>query len=215
MTPQAPSWVSEPWQNYAKTTTGLMDTTLASPMGPTDLQKQAYAGAGSLGLLKDVNLDPYLSPYTNDVIVTATNDLDVARKRALLGNSAASINGGTQAWMGDRAGVADSLTNEGFLAQIASMSAQLRQQAYENAQRAAQGDIENARANALLQSDLGDKEQANSPEEMRIKRLAQFAALLGQIPAELFTPKVTDSSSKGSGMSTGFDASFSSKYGFQ
>jgi hypothetical protein len=122
----------------------------ANPIGARTINGVGPVSAGSInaspinvGMLKDVNLSDYMNPYTQSVIDAGVTDLNSARQRAIVGNSAASAAGGGNAWNGDRAGVADSETNKGFLDSVSSFVANQRQAGYQNAQQAALQDINN------------------------------------------------------------------------
>jgi hypothetical protein len=94
------------------------------------------------GQLSNTNLQPYMNPYTQDVTNTTLQQLDMQRRQALNGNTAAATaQGGEGAWNGSRAGVADSLTNKAFADTAASTLAGLNSQNFGQAQGAAQQDI--------------------------------------------------------------------------
>lgn len=191
------------------------------------------------GLLGDTDLSKYLNPYTDDVINSSVNDLDSARKRAINGNSSnATLVGGSGAWQNDRAGVADSETNRGFLDQVSSLVSNLRNTGYTNAQTAASGDLDrsaagaqfrlgaanqlssqgvsadaNARANLGTLSDLGATQrtinQENDPYAILLKKLADYGGLLGQIPIDAFSGSTTAGSQTTTGSGSKIGASAS------
>lgn len=160
-TPTVAPFLASPWQGYTDKVNALLGANPASFTTPASgLQTSAFTraaqGNGSVtpqsvsaqtvtpGMLSGIDLTPYLNPYTQDVIDTSINDLNRARQIAINGNSVnATQQGGANAWLSDRAGVADAETNRGFLDQVASLTANLRNQGYANAQQGAQYDIGN------------------------------------------------------------------------
>jgi len=74
-----------------------------------------------------------MNPFTGEVINSATTDIERARRMAGVADSAKAAAAG--AFGGSRAGVADSLTNEAYDRTSSATLADLRQKAYENAQR--------------------------------------------------------------------------------
>ena len=166
-TPNVPSWLQGPAQSYYSQVGNLIGNQ-ANTYGPTANQIAAFSGAQSLtspnsainggidatrsllnyapgsvsaGQLSDTDLSAYMNPYTQNVIDTSMNDLNTARQRAISGGQGQATAAG--AYGGSRHGVADALTNEGFLSQAASLSANLRNTGYNNAQNAALTDIGN------------------------------------------------------------------------
>lgn len=166
-TPNVPSWLQGPAQSYYSQVGNLIGNQ-ANTYGPTANQSAAFSGAQSLtspnsainggidatrsllnyapgsvsaGQLSDTDLSAYMNPYTQNVIDTSMNDLNTARQRAISGGQGQATAAG--AYGGSRHGVADALTNEGFLSQAASLSANLRNTGYNNAQNAALTDIGN------------------------------------------------------------------------
>ena len=109
---------------------------------------QAIAGAQNAGNYTPQNvqagtmpgsdLSGYMNPYQDQVINSGLDKLDMFRQRALVGNSQAA---GPGAWGGSRHGVADSLTNEGFIDQAGSWLSNMLQGGYDRATGLAQGDI--------------------------------------------------------------------------
>lgn len=208
-TPQVQSFLAQPWQNYTDKVSGLLGSDPSSYTTPAStLQTSAFSramqGNGSVtpGLLSDANLDPYFNKYTQDVIDTSTNDLDRARRMAIVGNSAASAGAGANAWMGDRAGVADSETNRGFLDQVANLTANLRNTGFQNAQQGAMFDIGNGidaqkynidarRQDTDQMANLGDQQRQidaqNNPQSAQLNLMAAIQSLLSGVPIGAFT----------------------------
>jgi hypothetical protein len=90
-------------------------------------------------MLRDVNLEPYFSPFTQDVIDRTVTDNERARQIALVSNDQQATS--AKAFGGSRSGVLGALTNEAWDRNTLSALAGLRQGAFENAQNAALGDI--------------------------------------------------------------------------
>ena len=209
-TPQVQSFLAQPWQDYTSKAAGLLNTDPSSYTTPASaLQRSAFSramqGNGSVtpGLLSEANLDPYFNKYTQDVIDTSINDLNRARRMAIVGNSAnATLGGGSNAWMGDRAGVADSETNRGFLDQAANLTANLRNTGFQNAQQGAMFDIGNGidaqkynidarRQDTDQMANLGDQQRQidaqNNPASARLNLMAAIQSLLSSVPIGAFT----------------------------
>lgn len=94
------------------------------------------------GMLRDTDLSAYMNPYTQTVIDTSLADLSRARdvQRVADNQSATRAN----AFGGSRQGVADSLTNEAYLRNVSSTSANLRNAGYDKAVSAAIADLDRA-----------------------------------------------------------------------
>lgn len=102
---------------------------------PANVQAAGYTAAQ----LADANLDPYMNPYTQDVIDTTMSDLGRARDSAMNATGLAATQGG--AFGGDRHAIMESQNNADYMRQAASTSASLRNQGFQNAQNAAMADI--------------------------------------------------------------------------
>lgn len=93
----------------------------------------------SAGMLKDADLSAYMNPYTRDVIDASLADLSRARDiQRVADNQHATM---AKAFGGSRQGVADSLTNDNYLRNVASTTANLRNTGYNAAVDAAMADI--------------------------------------------------------------------------
>lgn len=124
----------------------------------------------SAGQLASTDLNPYMNPFTNDVIDASTGDLNRARQQQINSDSGAFSRAG--AWGGSRQGVADAQTNDAFLRNVASNSANLRSQGYNTALQAAQQDIA-----ARMQADLANQNAGLQGAQFGL----QGAGLLGQL----------------------------------
>lgn len=167
------------------------------------------------GQLSSTDLSRYTNPYTQRVVDSSLNDLDRARRIAINGNSGAfTMGGGANAWLSDRAGVADAETNRGFLDQAAALSAGLRQSGYNTALGAAQFDInnrlgadqfnatqglaanQNQRANLGFLADLGATERSiaseNNPNVAALSQSQASAQLLASLNPALYTGQTSN-----------------------
>jgi hypothetical protein len=133
----------------------------ASLLGALPSMSAAQVNPGSVGQVGSQsfpgsNLGGYMNPFTSDVYNTSLNQLDVARQRALAGNTdTANIQGGEGAWNGARAGVADSLTNEAFGRQAADLASNLNQQNFNTAAGLQQSDAARALTAAMANQQTG------------------------------------------------------------
>lgn len=209
-TPNVPSWIQNPAQSIAGNVSALGQMDPSRFVTPaTANQNTAFQQAPGLlnyqpQQLGGMDLSRYMNPYTQNVIDTSLNDLDRARRIAINGNSGAfTMGGGSNAWLSDRAGVADAETNRGFLDQAASLSAGLRQAGFNNAQGAAQFDIntglaanQNQRANLGFLSDLGAQERAiaseNNPAVAALSQNQALAQLLASLNPSLYTSQTSN-----------------------
>lgn len=218
-TPTVPSWLQTPYQDVASRIGGFMNSDPSSMTTPANSNQQASwaraaEGSGTVapGLLSETDLSKYMNPYTQNVIDTSTNDLNRARQMAINGNSAsATLGGGNNAWLGDRAGVADAETNRGFLDSVASFTANLRNTGYNNAQQGAQFDIGNklsadefnvnsrrADTDALAKAGADERAiaQENNPQNAYARQMAMILAMLNGIPISQFTGQTSNQTGK-------------------
>lgn len=100
---------------------------------------QVSAGSYDAGQLANTDLDPYLNPYTDNVIDQSLSDIDRARQMASNQTDAQATAAG--AFGGSRQAVMQSENNRNYLDQSARTASQLRQSGYQNAQQAALRDI--------------------------------------------------------------------------
>lgn len=208
-TPQVPSWISGPYQQFFSQVAGMGNNTApATPESP--LQTQAFSGASGLNsdatrglvgynpeLLRNADLSPYMNPYTQNVIDTSMADLNRARQMAIgQGQGAATMAG---AYGGSRHGVADSLTNERFIDQAGSLAAQLRAAGYGQALDSARFDSQQGlaganfrlgaanqleqgeRANTLTQAGLGEQQRAVAQENDPIQARLAYMRQIAQL----------------------------------
>ena len=92
------------------------------------------------GMLRDTDLSPYMNPFTQSVIDTSLADLSRARDvQRVSDNQAATA---AHAFGGSRQGVADSLTNDAYLRNVASTTANLRSSNFDRAVASATADLD-------------------------------------------------------------------------
>jgi len=168
-TPNVPAFIQQPAQNFYSSVSSLLaEPTGTTATAPTANQRAAFAGGSSLstpnaaidqgidatraltgftpgnvqaGQLATTDLTQYLNPYTQNVIDSSVSDLDRARAMTIASNQGAATQAG--AYGGSRHGIVDSETNRGFLDNVGSLVANLRNTGYQNAQTAALADINN------------------------------------------------------------------------
>lgn len=168
-TPEVPSWIQQPASQYFGQVGNLLNQNpqgISNPASP--LQSQAFAGASGLsgfnqslsdamngtrglmnfqpgsvqaGQLSQTDLNPYMNPYTQGVIDTSVSDMERARQGVISNTQGMATRSG--AYGGSRHGVADGETNTGFLRDVGGLVANLRNQNFNQAQGAAQFDINN------------------------------------------------------------------------
>lgn len=195
-TPSVPSYFQNPTMALAgnvERMAGMDPSSFTTPA--TANQRTAFAQAP--GLLNDMDLTRFMNPYTREVIDAGVSDLDRARRIAINGNSGAfTQGGGANAWLSDRAGVADAETNRGFLDQVASFSANQRQAGFNNAQNQALAYNQNQRANLGFLSDLGAQERAiaseNNPAVAQLSQSQALAQLLASLNPALYTSQTSN-----------------------
>lgn len=92
-------------------------------------------------------IQTYMNPYTQEVIDRSMQDIGTAQQQAMnqLGAQATAA----RAFGGSRQGVAEALTNQNFINQLATTAAGLRQQGFQTALGAAQQDVANQMQAAL------------------------------------------------------------------
>jgi hypothetical protein len=91
------------------------------------------------GQLSNTNLDPYMNPYTNQVVNTSLAALDRERQQQQMQNAGQAQAAG--AFGGSRQGLVEAQTNEAAQRQAGQLSAGLYSQGFTQAQQAAQQDI--------------------------------------------------------------------------
>ena len=125
------------------------------------------------GMLKDVDMSQYMNPYTQNVIDQSMGDMNRQREIAQQGNASKAAAAG--AFGGSRHGLVESETNRGYSDSQANMSAQLRNEGYNNAQQAAMGDL-----NRDLQGQGMNQNAGLNAAQMRLGALQGAGQLAGQ-----------------------------------
>ena len=127
----------------------------ANPMQQASLAQQGAlagtvgAGTTDIGTIAGSDIGQYQNPYTQQVIDANTADI---MRGATMGMNALDYQAGRAgAFGGSRHGVAMSELGRGVAEQIGQQSSQLRQAGFQQAQQAAQSDIQNR----LSQANLG------------------------------------------------------------
>lgn len=100
---------------------------------------QITPGTVTAGQLKDTDLTPYMNPYIDNVETKAIGALNDQRIQSLMGNADRAAAAG--AFGGSRAGIVDAVTNSETAKSAGLLSAQLRSDAFNNAQSAASQDV--------------------------------------------------------------------------
>jgi hypothetical protein len=133
---------------------------------PATMQGQSYQAAQ----LSDQDINQYMNPYTQNVIDSTMGDLDMARQNALNNTGVAASRGG--AFGGDRHGIMEAQNNNDYMQNVARSSAQLRNQGFQNAQRAAMGDV--SAQNQALSSNAAMAQQAGLSNQAAQNARDQF-----------------------------------------
>jgi hypothetical protein len=165
----------------------LVNTALAGPgISGTDLAAQmaAYGGVYQPGQItaQQTNLSmgqgpgsigSYMNPYTELVRANALGDLEAARQAAIqqTGERATAA----RAFGGSRQGVAESLTNQGFAKQAATLGTTLNEQAFNQAMAMQQADI--ARRSA---ADIANQQAGLQGAQLRLGGASQLGNLAAQ-----------------------------------
>ena len=92
--------------------------------------------------LANTDLSPYQNQYTSGVIDAAMGDINRAREMTQNQNAASAVSAG--AFGGDRQALVEAETNRNFGRQASDMAMNLRNQGFQNAQAAAQTDLNRA-----------------------------------------------------------------------
>jgi hypothetical protein len=105
------------------------------------------------GQLRNTNLDPYMNPYTRNVVDTSLAALDRERQQQQMQNAGQAQAAG--AFGGSRQGLVEAQTNEAAQRQAGQLSANLYSQGFTQAQQAAQQDIATRMQAALANQQAG------------------------------------------------------------
>lgn len=158
------------------------------------------------GMLSGVDLSKYLDPYTQDVVNTTNQNIDLQRQRDINSNAGQAVAAG--AFGGSRQGVGDSLTNEAYGRLAAQTDANLMSQGYTNAQGAALSDIGNN-----LAAQEANQNSANTAAGLRLQGAGMLGSL-GQTQQQLGLNDVGLINSLGSEAQQTQAAQDAAKYGY-
>jgi len=164
----------------------LVNTGLAGPgITGTDLAAQmaAYGGVyqpgqitaqqSNLGMTGPGSIGSYMNPYTESVRTNALADLESARRAAIQQTGERATQ--ARAFGGSRQGVAESLTNQGFAKQAATLGTSLNEQAFNQAMAMQQADI--ARRSA---ADIANQQAGLQGAQLRLGGASQLGNLAAQ-----------------------------------
>ena len=134
-------------------------------------------------------IQTYMNPYTQEVIDRSMQDIGTAQQQAMnqLGAQATAA----RAFGGSRQGVAEALTNQNFINQLATTAAGLRQQGFQTALGASQQDVANQMQAALanqaatsratefgqgttLQAEMANQAAAQNAANLRLQAAGQL-----------------------------------------
>lgn len=195
-TPQVPSWLSQPYQDYVGQVNQWSQQG-PSMFGPSGLQQQAFAGASGLNGSGSQNVTDaasatrdlmgynpqavsaesaadymgrYQNPWENEVVARSLADQQEFYNKAISQGQGAATQAG--AYGGSRHGVADSLTAASSIKSAGDLAAQLRAAGFNTALSAGQQDAGRAQEASQFNSTMG-----MTGQQFR----AQLAQQLGQL----------------------------------
>jgi hypothetical protein len=164
----------------------LVNTALAGPgITGTDLAAQMAAYGGvyqpqgitaqqtNLGLTGPGSIGSYMNPYTSMVRENALGDLESARRAAI--QQTGERANAARAFGGSRQGVAESLTNQGFAKQAATLGTTLNEQAFNQAMAMQQADIGRRSA-----ADIANQQAGLQGAQLRLGGASQLGNLAAQ-----------------------------------
>jgi hypothetical protein len=130
----------------------------------------AQVNAGSL---TNADLSGYMNPFTQNVINSGLQSLDIQRQQALnqVGDQALK----TGAFGGSRQGISEGVTNAGAAMQAGQLASQLQAQNFAQAQQAAQNDI-----NRNLQAQLANQQAGLSGAGLNLTAANNLGTLAAQ-----------------------------------
>ena len=171
---------------------GTRDAMQYQPMNVTAQDagmSRVNAGSVQAGQIGSTNLQPYMNPYTTNVVNSTMQDMRRANQMAL--NDVGAAAGASGAFGGSRHGLVEGQTNNGFTQQVGQMSAGLRQAGFQNAQQMAGSDIDRRmqagqyNASIGMQGQLANQaanmqnQQFNASQNMQAQLANQSAGLNG------------------------------------
>ena len=145
-------------QNAGNVTAGIAGNGTAPGYSPATVRQTPQ--------LAGRTLDRYMNPYTSQVIDTTMADLN--RSRQMVQNQNGQAASAAGAFGGSRHGILEAETNRGFADQAGQLAAGLRQDAFNNAQGAAQFDINN-----VLQTRTNNMNARNTARQFNATQMGQ------------------------------------------
>jgi len=130
-------------------------------------------GQVNAGSLAQTDLSGYMNPYTNNVINSGLQALDIQRQQALNGIGDQAIR--TGAFGGSRQGISEGVTNAGSAMQAGQLASQLQAQNFAQAQNAAQNDL-----NRNLQAQGMNQQAGLSGAGLNLSAANQLGSLAAQ-----------------------------------
>ena len=122
------------------------------------------------GLLAKTDLDPYMNPFTNDVIKNSLNTLESQRQQSIMGNADTAVKAG--AFGGSRQGITDAVTNAQSAIGAGNLAAQLNSANFQQAQAGATGDLQR-----MLAAAQGNQQAAATQGAQNLSALGQLKDL--------------------------------------
>jgi hypothetical protein len=127
----------------------------------------------NLGLTGPGSIGSYMNPYTSMVRENALGDLESARRAAI--QQTGERANAARAFGGSRQGVAESLTNQGFAKQAATLGTTLNEQAFNQAMAMQQADI-----NRISAADIANQQAGLQGAQLRLGGASQLGNLAAQ-----------------------------------
>jgi Chaperone of endosialidase len=130
-------------------------------------------GQVNAGSLAGTDLSSYMNPYTQNVVNSGLQALDIQRQQALnqIGDQAIK----TGAFGGSRQGISEGITNAGAAMQAGNLAAQLQAQNFGQAQNAATNDI-----NRNLQAQLANQQAGLNGAGLNLSAANNLGSLAAQ-----------------------------------
>jgi hypothetical protein len=157
----------------AQANVGSTDPAFNQAMGSTSNFLNFNAPQVQAGQLSNTNLAPYLNPYTNQVVNSGLQAMDIQRRQALAqtGSSAAT----SHAFGGSRQGVQEGILNASAAMQAGQLASGLQSQNYMQAQAAAGQDI-----GRTMSADQLNQQAALNSGQLSLSAANQMGQLAGQ-----------------------------------
>jgi hypothetical protein len=125
---------------YDASGAGFLSAMMAGQNAP-QVGIQGREGDVTAGMLANTDYSKYMDPYVGNVVRTGLDKLEAQRQQSIMGNADTAVK--ANAFGGSRQGITDAVTNAQSAVGAGQLSAQLMDQAFQNAQGAAKYDITN------------------------------------------------------------------------